>query len=138
MAVSESDGSRKLQPLGDIKLPGKRLKFLKVLPWVSKQSNENEDNVKLVVFVTTDIDGSYVRGYVINLASGNLADASAVQIVFTYDIRDIRLTHVDAGWSSKNGATDGDGSTFNVMEPKSDESEEEESDNLSEESMDET
>lgn len=58
-----------------------------------------------MTLVTTDADGSFVRGYAVNLEPGEntspcLSAAQSVRGVFTYDIKDIRLTQIDAAWQA--------------------------------------
>ncbi|VDL85521.1 unnamed protein product [Schistocephalus solidus] len=102
-----SEARREIQALGETRLPGKRVKVLKVLSWpenlMQSQLEVYSNRRKILVTVSTDLDGSYVRGYAINIQTelGNkgLSAPRAVLPVFTYDIHGIRLTQIDASWS---------------------------------------
>lgn len=95
------------ESLGSIKLPGKRIKQLRVLPWrptaeVETLASDSSILQRLVVVVTTDADGSYIRGYCTNVAlPDGLSSPTAVLPVFTYDLHDVRLTSMDASWQSQ-------------------------------------
>uniref|UniRef100_A0A5K3ETI2 WD_REPEATS_REGION domain-containing protein n=1 Tax=Mesocestoides corti TaxID=53468 RepID=A0A5K3ETI2_MESCO len=124
----------KLEPLGESRLPGKRLKFLKVLPWpaqlVSSQPDLYGGRRRLVTLVTTDIDGSYVRGYAVDLeTSTDISSPDALRPVFAYDIRDIRLTRIDTVWAST-------GLDKDELQSADVDMEEEEDDGTSEEEVD--
>ncbi|KAL5969955.1 p21-activated protein kinase-interacting protein 1-like, partial [Taenia solium] len=100
----------KMELVATTKVPGKRFKFLKALSWpdevVKAEPEVYAGRRRLVVLVTTDMDGSYVRGYAVDLevtpttAAEDSVPSLALRLVFTYDIHDIRLTQVDAAWTS--------------------------------------
>ncbi|EUB60523.1 p21-activated protein kinase-interacting protein 1-like protein [Echinococcus granulosus] len=103
----------KMELVAKTKVPGKRFKFLKALPWpdelVKAEPEVYGGRRRLVVLVTTDMDGSYVRGYAVDLeatsttAAEDTVPSLALRPVFTYDIHAIRLTQVDAAWTSGVG-----------------------------------
>lgn len=103
----------KMELVAKTKVPGKRFKFLKALSWpaevVKAEPEVYGGRKRLVVLVTTDMDGSYVRGYAVDLestpstAAEDSAPSLALHPVFTYDIHGIRLTQVDAAWTSAVG-----------------------------------
>ncbi|VDM16323.1 unnamed protein product [Hydatigera taeniaeformis] len=103
-------GENKMELMSKAKVPGKRFKFLKVLLWPDEMVKAEPEvyggRRRLVVLVTTDMDGSYVRGYAVDLETTPTSTAEdsspsmALRPVFTYDVHKIRLTQVDAAWTS--------------------------------------
>ncbi|KAM7536891.1 hypothetical protein Aperf_G00000085827 [Anoplocephala perfoliata] len=90
----------KMEVIAESRVQGKRLKFLKVLQWPEKG--------KLIAMVTSDADGSYVRGYVLPLkeikeksgAKDKAVPSLGLKPVFSYDVPGIRITMADATWTS--------------------------------------
>ncbi|KAL7054113.1 hypothetical protein AAHC03_026549 [Spirometra sp. Aus1] len=130
-----------IQALGETRLPGKRVKFLKVLSWpdrlVQSELEARSSRRKIVVTASTDLDGSYVRGYEIDLQADlekGLSAPLAVLPVFTYDVHDIRITQIDASWSL-NDQQQEDHTMDMVDAEVTTEEEEEEGSDISEESL---
>ncbi|KAH8863755.1 p21-activated protein kinase-interacting protein [Schistosoma japonicum] len=87
-------------------LPGKRIKFIEVLHWPSHLV-ENEPiclgRSRLVIVVTTDGDGSHIRGYAVNLNSTDALEPGKSFIpLFTYDVPSTRITALAATWTLSN------------------------------------
>ncbi|CAH8653507.1 p21-activated protein kinase-interacting protein 1-like protein [Schistosoma haematobium] len=85
-------------------LPGKRIKFIQVLHWPSHVEEKEpmcSGRSRLVVVVTTEADGSHVRGYAVNLNSTDILEPGRSFIpLFTYDIPSARITALAATWTS--------------------------------------
>lgn len=119
----------KMEVIAESRVQGKRFKFLKVLPWPEKG--------KLIAMVTSDADGSYVRGYILVLEeitkTGNEKAVPSLRLnqVFTYDVSGIRITTADATWASA-GVENLNEEVLQDLEMNGDgESEEEESEDVS-------
>ncbi|CAH8657554.1 unnamed protein product [Schistosoma rodhaini] len=85
-------------------LPGKRIKFIQVLHWPSYLAEKEPmccGRSRLVVVVTTDADGSHLRGYAVNLNSTDILEPGSSFIpLFTYDVPSTRITTLAAIWTS--------------------------------------
>ncbi|VUZ41362.1 unnamed protein product [Hymenolepis diminuta] len=96
----------RMEVIAESRIQGKRFKFLKALPWHEKG--------KLIAMVTSDADGSYVRGYILDLegikekSEGDKTVPSlCLKPIFAYDVPGIRITQADAVWTSPSEENEG-------------------------------
>ncbi|VDN98986.1 unnamed protein product [Rodentolepis nana] len=92
-------GGSKMEAIAESRIQGKRFKFLKAL--------SSHEIGKLIAMVTSDADGSYVRGYILDfefIKAKSDGDKSLPSLglkpVFTYDVPGIRITQADAVWTN--------------------------------------
>ncbi|CAH8573060.1 unnamed protein product [Schistosoma turkestanicum] len=89
-----------------VTLPGKRIKFIQVLHWPSDLAEKEQicrGRSRLVVVITTEADGSHVRGYAVDINSTDILEPGKSFIpLFTYDIPSARITALAATWTSTN------------------------------------
>ncbi|VDP94889.1 unnamed protein product [Echinostoma caproni] len=88
--------------LGQIKLPGKRIKELRVLP-SPEELLTNTRRHRLVIAATTDATGSHIRGYIVNLdAFKHVETGDSFLPLFMYDIPGARVTSLAVEWTNSN------------------------------------
>ncbi|KAK4475777.1 hypothetical protein MN116_001035 [Schistosoma mekongi] len=95
-----------LEITSKVLLSGKRIKFIEVLHWPSRLVESEPiclGRSRLVIVVTTDGDGSHIRGYAVNLNSTDaLEPGKPFILLFTYDVPSARITALAATWTLTN------------------------------------
>lgn len=88
-----------------LRLPGKRVKFIGINSWPSDFVDSDfvySGRSKIVTVVTNDGDGSYVRGYAIDLNSSDNMETNVNFIpLFSYDLSGARVTALSVEWCFK-------------------------------------
>ncbi|TPP62687.1 PAK1-interacting protein 1 [Fasciola gigantica] len=92
--------------LGQIKLPGKRIKELRVLSWPYELPSYTRRH-RLVVAATTSVTGSHIRGYAVNLdAFKHVEPGDSFLPVFLYDVAGARVTSLAVDWMEESDQID--------------------------------
>lgn len=97
---------------GEVLLPGKRVKFIHVSAWapsVGQAAFPFGPRSRLVTLVTTESDGSYLRGYAVDFSEHSRLEMDlSVFVLFTYDLNSVRITSLAAGWFDAVDEVDGE------------------------------
>ncbi|KAA0198452.1 p21-activated protein kinase-interacting protein 1 [Fasciolopsis buskii] len=92
--------------LGQIKLPGKRIKELRVVSWPHKLPSHSRRH-RLVVVATTSATESHIRGYAVNLdAFRHVEQGDSFLPVFVFDVPGARVTSLAVDWTNESDQLD--------------------------------
>ncbi|CAL8076019.1 unnamed protein product [Calicophoron daubneyi] len=122
----KSKSAKTAEEMGQLKLPGKRIKFIKVLHWPQCFREQSPPvygfRSRLTIVATTESSGSHLRGYCINFHSCQTLEVDKSFFpVFTYDIPSVRITSLAVDWLPENKSElcdpNGDVSMSNDSQP---------------------